>query len=172
MRIALAIVAIVIILLLVFAAYMGMFRRVQIAVSSQGPFTFVYRSMSGTNMSQVRQITTELSEVLREVGVTDARPLDVFYPDGAAQIGFAVGDLTDEQTAALNSKASVREIPEQECITARFPWRNPLSFIVGYLKVDPALARHRAANSYRKVEAMALNEGPTILYMQPIVAEA
>ena len=42
---------------------------------------------------------------------------------------------------------------------------------MGYLKVDPALAAYRGAHGYKKVEALALNDGNTIVYMQPIVRE-
>ncbi len=65
--------------------------------------------------------------------------------------------------------AAVREIPAGLFLTVRFPWRSPLSFVAGYFKVDPALARHRAARGYLKVEALARYDGDTILYMQPVV---
>lgn len=51
---------------------------------------------------------------------------------------------------------------------AEFPWRNPFSFVVGYFKVDPALARHREAHGCKKTEAWSLNDGHVIVYMQPI----
>ncbi len=40
--------------------------------------------------------------------------------------------------------------------------------MIGYLKVDPALSKQRAAHGYRKTEAYVLNDGRTIIYMQPV----
>ncbi len=65
--------------------------------------------------------------------------------------------------------ASVKVIGARRYLVAQFPWRNRLSFMVGYMKVDPALARYRDAHGYKKVEAIALNDGDTIVYMQPVV---
>jgi hypothetical protein len=62
-------------------------------------------------------------------------------------------------------------VAAQHCMVTEFPWRNPASFMVGYLKVDPALSAYRAAHGYKEVEALALNDGNTIIYMQPIVRQ-
>ena len=52
-------------------------------------------------------------------------------------------------------------------------WRDsPLSFVVGYMKVDPALTRHRAAHGYIRTEAYAMNDGDRIVYMQPARKQA
>ena len=43
--------------------------------------------------------------------------------------------------------------------------------MVGFFKVDKALAEYRKAHGYKKVEAMTINEGKTIVYLQPIAKE-
>jgi len=152
-----------------FTAYLGAWQRISVVEGEQGPFTLIYRDAAGSDMRQVGKITTDLDSLLARQGVDHRRPLDVFAPDGHAQIGFAVESLTDVQRAALLREAQVREIPSQRCMAAEIPWRNALSFVVGYLKVDPALARHRDAHGYKKVEALVLNNGASLLYFQPIV---
>lgn len=152
-------------------AYMGAFERIEISEKDQGPFTFVYRDMSAGGMSKVREMTTALDLLLESRGVTHRRPLDVFFPDQRGEIGFAVEGALPAQLTLLAAEAKVREIPVQRCMVAEFPWRNPLSFVVGYFKVDPALAKHRNAHGYKKVEALALNNGDVIVYMQPIARE-
>jgi hypothetical protein len=124
----------------------------------------VYREMNGSDWKKVREMTATLDGLLAERGVTQRRPLAVFYPDGRAEIGFAV-----EGAAPILPETQSREIPRQRYMVARFPWRNQWSYLAGYFKVDPALAKHRALHGYEKTEAYALKEGASILYFQPIV---
>jgi len=153
------------------ASYMGAFQRIAITEKDEGPFTFVYRDIAAEETHKVGEITTSLNALLESRGVAQRKPLDIFFPDGRGEIGFAVEGASNEQLDALATQSKVREVPAQHCMVTEFPWRNPASFIVGYLKVDPALAAYRAAHGYKKVEALALNDGNTIVYMQPIVRE-
>ncbi len=165
-------IAVPLAILAAFLAYLGAFHRVVIEEANHGPFTFVYREMVGTDMRQIEEITMALAGPLAEAGIDSRVPLDVFYPDGRTEAGFAVDGAEEAQLRRLEGHALVREIAADTFMSTRFPWRNPLSFIVGYFKVDPALARHRAAHGYKKVEALALNTANTILYLQPIVKES
>lgn len=171
MKIVLIVLFVITVAALAAAAYMGAFEHIEISEKDQGPFTLVYRGMAAGDMSKVGEITTDLNSLLASQGVTRRKPLDVFFPDGRGEIGFAVEGASPEQLAALKANAKVREIPVQRCMAAEFPWRNPMSFMVGYFKVDPALAKHRSAHGYKKVEALALNNGNVIVYIQPIARE-
>jgi hypothetical protein len=171
MKIVLIVLLVLVVIVVVAAAYMGAFARIDIAEKESGPFTLVYRDMAAGEMNKVGAITTELNALLEASGVTQRKPLDVFFPDGRGEIGFAVEGVPPEILTALAGKARVRQIPAQQCMIVEFPWRNPMSFMVGYFKVDPALADYRGAHHYRKVEALALNNGAVITYMQPVVRE-
>jgi hypothetical protein len=46
-----------------------------------------------------------------------------------------------------------------------------LSYIVGFMKVDPALEAHRKKNGYRKTWAATRNDDGVITYLQPIEKE-
>ena len=130
---------------LAFAAYMGAFASIVIKEQEQGPYTLMYHEMNGNDMGKVGEITVTLNKLLSEHGISRRRPFDVFFPDGRTEIGFAVEGVSHEQLATIREHAKVREIPAQRCMVARFPWRNTLSYIIGYLKVDPALAEHRSS---------------------------
>jgi hypothetical protein len=155
-------------------AYMGAFSRIVIEERTVGPFHFVYKESTSTTPSEVGAITTELDRLLRHAGVSDARPLDIFYPAGEApnEIGFALQRRDDSLLARLGTGVKTKNLPPQRCMVTRFPWKNRLSFLVGFIRVDPALRKHRQQHGYRQTPALALNEGPTIAYMQPIVSEA
>jgi hypothetical protein len=165
-----ALVALAVVLLAV-AAYMGAFRRVDIAEQDKGPFTFVYRDMAAGDMSKVGEITTALNAELESQGFVNRKPLDIFYPDGRGEIGFEIEGVSPDRISALSTDSKLKEVPVQRCMVSEFPWRNRMSFLVGYFKVDPALAKYREQHGYRKAEAMALNNGSVIVYMQPIVRQ-
>ncbi|HKQ98316.1 MAG TPA: hypothetical protein VJV75_10605 [Candidatus Polarisedimenticolia bacterium] len=169
MRIVLIGIVVLVVAVTALAFYMGCFRRVTISEETRGPFTLVYRDMAAGDMKKVGEITSALDTLLSGAGVAKRKPLDVFLPDGTGEIGFAVEGVPAETLARLGGEAKVKEIAAQRCMVAEFPWRNPMSFMVGYFKVDPALTGHRTAHGYRKVEALALNDGDRIIYMQPVV---
>lgn len=168
-KIMLFIAFVIIIAVIVFVWYMGVFQSIVIEEQDQGPFTLVYQEMRGNDMKQVGEITTKLDKILREHGITYRKPLDVFFPDNKAEIGFAVENASPDQLIALGAQTKVREIPVQHYMVSHFPWRNKMSFIAGYMKVDPALKKYRSEHNYKTVEAYALNNGDTIEYMQPVV---
>ena len=169
MKIFLLIVLAVVALLLIFAIYMGAFRTITITEQDKGPFTLVYREIAAGELNKVGSITTALDTLLQQAAITSRQPLGVYYPDGTGEIGFAVEHATPAQLATLAAQATVRIIPAQRCMVTEFPWRNRGSFLVGFVKVDPALSAWREAHGYKKVEALAMNDGRTIVYMQPIV---
>ena len=168
-KIMLLIAFVLIVVVIVFVWYMGVFQSIVIEEQDQGPFTLVYQEMTGNDMKQVGEITTKLDKLLAEHGITHRKPLDVFFPDKKAEIGFAVEISSPGQLITLGEQTKVREIPVQHYMVSHFPWRNKMSFIVGYMKVDPVLKKYRSEHNYKTVEAYALNNGDTIDYMQPAV---
>ncbi len=171
MKILLGIVVVCAIVVIAICGWLGAFQTVVIGERLQGPTTFVYREMTGNNMKTVGDITTGLAKVLDGAAVTQRKPMDVFYPDGRAEIGFEVEGATHTTLASLGDGIKVRELPVQSYMYTIFPWKNPASFLVGFFKVDKALAAYRKSHGYKKVEAMTINEGKTIVYLQPIVKE-
>jgi hypothetical protein len=147
--------------------YLGLFSGFAVTEGEPGPFVFVYREMRGTSMSEVGKITSDLNAILEDRGIR-RRPLDAFFPDGSAQIGFEVTGADETTLAALGPAMKRREVAAERSMTVTFPWRNRLSFIVGAMKTDPAFAKYRAQHGLAKAEAYLLNAGDTILYFQPI----
>ena len=90
-------------ILLAVAAYMGSFRSIDISERDEGPFTLVYRDMAAGDMSKVGEITTALNAELESQGFVNRKPLDIFYPDGRGEIGFAHVGIDGEGAAHLSS---------------------------------------------------------------------
>jgi hypothetical protein len=62
----------------------------------------------------------------------------------------------------------VRELAAARGLVADFPWRMPLSFLVSYLRVNPAFERHREQAGYAIAPAWVLLDGATIVNMMPV----
>ncbi|MFI5315419.1 MAG: hypothetical protein ACHQ6T_06950 [Myxococcota bacterium] len=149
-----------------FAAWLGAFEKVAIEERPIGPFTFAYRDLPNATPADVGRVTEDLIAELSAAGASGLRPLGVYKPDGSAQIGVAVGGAA-EKLAALPD-VRMRELVAERGMVAEFPWRMPLSFVVSYLRVNPAFERYREEKGYEIAPAWVLLDGPTIVNMMPI----
>ena len=153
-----------------FAGWLGAFAKVEIQERPIGPFTFAYRELPNAAPADVGRVTARLLAELSAAGATDLRPLGVYKPDGSAQIGVAVGGGADKLAELPNVK--LRELVAEHGMVAEFPWRMPLSFLVSYVRVNPAFERYREAKGYEIAPAWVLLDGRTIVNMMPIERRA
>jgi hypothetical protein len=151
--------------------WMGVMQPVRVSERADGPFLFVYREMGNFDPTKIGDITTELDRVLAGAGVTQRRPLGVFFPDEHAEIGYSVAGVSRAKLDSLPGSPKVREIAKQQYLISRFPYRNQASYVVGFLKVEKMFEQYRAEHGYKKVEAMAASDSTWITFMQPVVKE-
>ena len=168
LKITLAIIGIVVALVVGLLSYLGGFSTITIEEKQMGPFYLVYREMKGTDMSQIGIITNELNDVLVKKGYATHKPFDVFYPDGHAEIGFEVDEAEYSRFSAADTSYLSKEIPGQRFMTTTFPWKMVMSYMVGFMKVDPALEAYRKQHGYRKTWAATRHDDDIITYLQPI----
>jgi hypothetical protein len=150
-------------------AHFGAFRKVSIQEADEGPFVFVYQTSAGHDPAAVGKITTALNASLRAAGITERKPFDFYSVPGTGpnEIGFIIPSEARVERV-LDGKTLSRIIPRQRYMVTSFPFKGRLSFVVGYLKVDPALAGYRASHGYPVAPAIARNDGDTITYLQPV----
>jgi hypothetical protein len=153
-----------------FATWLGAFSNVTIAERPIGPYTFAYRELPNANPAVVGSVTDELVAELTAAGMKELRPLGVYKPDGSAQIGVSIGDAGDKLAAIPD--VQVRKLEAEHGMVAEFPFRMPLSFVVSYLRVNPAFERYREAQGYEIEPAWVLLDGETIVNMMPIERRA
>jgi len=149
-----------------FAAWLGAFATVSIEERPIGPFTFAYRELPNATPADVGRVTERLLSELSAAGASEMRPLGVYKPDGSAQIGVAVGGGAEKLKNLPD--VEMRELVSERGMVAEFPWRMPLSFVVSYLRVNPAFERYREAKGYEIAPAWVLLDGRTIVNMMPI----
>ncbi|HEV7396417.1 MAG TPA: hypothetical protein VGN86_07900 [Pyrinomonadaceae bacterium] len=172
LKFALISIAIVMCGLVGIAAFLGAFRTVAVTEAEEGPFYFAYREVDGNSLSDVGMITTALNNDLTVFGITNKRPFDVFQLPGSGspnEIGFVMSEKDLKQLQQITTALKFRTIARQQYMKATFPFKSRLSFVIGYLKVNPAFAQHRKAHGYAPSLAMALDEPDEITYLQPVV---
>ena len=152
-------------IIIAYLLYMGAFLPIAIEEKTMGPFHFLYKEINGKDFSLVGKTTTEIATELKQYNFTNQRPMQIFYPDEEkklAEIGFIVEEKVND-LANIQSKI----LPATLCMTTTFPWRNSISFVFGFMKVDPALQNFRNSKNYKKTEAIGLLDGDTVHYLQP-----
>jgi hypothetical protein len=167
MKILMIIVGILLVVVLGGLGYMGAFGAVNVEEREMGPYLFVYVQEATTDFSKVGQLTENLGQRLEEAGFDQRKPAQVYYPPGRGiqnQIGFVVDRPV--ALAVLGAETFFRPIAAQRYMVASFPYRNPLSFMLGYFRVEPVFKAHREAKGYPETNATVILEGDSILYLQ------
>lgn len=168
-KILLFVVGIVLVIVLGGLGYMGAFAAVKVEEREMGPYLFVYVQESTTDFGKIGELTESLGKRLEEAGFEQRKPAQVFYPTGRGiqnQIGFMVDRPVGRQILGFDT--FFRPIAVQRYMVARFPYRNPLSFVLGYFRVDPAFKAHREAKGYPETNATVILEGDSIHYLQRV----
>lgn len=160
--------------LAILGMHAGLFATVVVQEGDAGPFVFAYQPFARGELGTVGHPTSEFGAALERAGVSERNPLSVYFPDGAGETGFSVEGVSVQTLSSPSlhlreSGVNVREISNGRYMFAEFPWRNRLSFLIGYLKVEPSLAAYRQSHGYEKAAAMTLLEDGKIIYYQPIV---
>lgn len=147
--------------------YHGALLKVSVSEDEFGPFQFVFQPVIAANPQSADRISREIDEMLAGIGVEATRPMSIHYRDGSAQIGLVVEDVY--LNLRLSNGTTVRDIDQVRYAVTAFPWKSPLSPVVGRYKAEPALEAYREAKGYNQSELMTLLAGENILFMQPIM---
>ncbi len=154
------------------AFWLGAFAPVKVEERTVGPYWVVYREMMGHDPRELGAITDDLHAMLDRAAIEGTHPFDI-YDVASTEVGFALPNPpTPAFEASLDAQTKFREIPAQTAMTVRFPWRHPLSFVVGFFRIPPAFKAYRDAHGYAETAIYTLNDGRSTLYIEPIVRPA
>lgn len=170
MKIMLGVLAAALVVVLGGLVWMGALRPVKVAERDMGPYQFVYVQEASTDAARIGELTDALGARLEAAGVTQRKPAQEFYPTGRGiqnQIGFLVEQPVDRNV--LGPETFLRPIAAQRYMVVEFPYRNPLSFAVGYARVEGVLRKHRARNKYGQPGTMVILDGDRIVYLEAVV---
>jgi len=142
----------VIIILLSFLAYMGVFSTISIEEKTMGPFTYAYIEHIGP-YSGVGEPMAELYEKMEAADFNSTDGIGIYYDDPkktpAAELRSEVGSIIapeDIDKIEKNSdKFSFNTIEEKKYLVAEFPIKNIMSYMLGPMKVYPAFNEYLVA---------------------------
>lgn len=157
MKIALIVIGIIIVSLTGIYAYYGGFMKLTVITGKQGGETMVYEKVTG-DYSQTSTYTNKLYyELLNNDRVETTKGIGIFYDNPRkvektklrSEVGCIIDDTDSTTVGKLSNKYLLKILPEQECISAEFPLKGSLSFIIGVLKAYPALNDYSEAHGYK-----------------------
>lgn len=170
MKIMLGALAAALVVVLGGLGWMGALSPVKVAERDMGPYQFVYVQEASTDAARIGELTTALAARLEAAGISRRKPAQEFYPTGRGiqnQIGFLVEQTVNREV--LGAETFVRPIDVQRYMVVEFPYRNALSFALGYARVEGVLRKHRTHNKYGQPGTMVILDGDRILYLEAIV---
>ena len=173
-----ALLLIIILIILGFLAYMGLFNIPKVSEREIGPFEFVYEDFTG-DYAETGPIFEEIYQDLLADGIESTVGLGVYYDDPAitpkAERRSRVGSVVTKEEAELADKRGNlhREmtVTRKRSMIVEFPYRNSLSIVMGVAKAYPALEKYRLEKGYKVMPAMEVYDmkNGKIFYAMEIV---
>ncbi|MFC1770539.1 GyrI-like domain-containing protein [Candidatus Margulisiibacteriota bacterium] len=146
-----------IILIISFLAYMGMFSNIKITEKETGPYLIAYESFvgpyaqSGKVFDKVyKALKSENIETLRGCGIYYDNPADVPAEKLRSDCGVIIEEKDLAAFEKVKSKYKTKTIQKATRLVAEFPKKNMLSYMFGPMKVYPAFNKYCKAKGYNE----------------------
>lgn len=152
----LIVVVILLVLLLAFLAYMGFFSPLKIYESRKGPYVIAYERFTGP-YAKTGPVFDKVYKALKAEGIETKRGLGIYYDDPAkvpsnklrSDCGMVIEEKDLPGFRKIKHKFKVKRIPQKDSVVVEFPIRNMLSYMIGPMKVYPALMKYTKEKGYK-----------------------
>lgn len=164
LRWILIILAVLIMALLAFLWYMGVFATVKVTEQKVGPYMLVYEKYVGP-YSNTGQILQKVYGALKKEGITTTKGFGIYLnnpnqtsPDKLeSEIGCVLENKDLNRVGELKKKKFlVKKWEEQNCLVVELPIRNNLSYMIGPFKAYPELNKALNAKKYKMTGCLEL----------------
>ena len=147
--------------IILFLVYMGMFSKLNVQVKEMGPYTMAFEKFMGP-YSQTKGVFDNVYNKLKEKGFNSTQGIGIYYDDpskvSAKELRSDCGSIIEEKDFTrlieLQGVVEVQTIPESKALVTVIPIRNAMSYMVGPMKAYPALMKYAKVN---KVELGAVS---------------
>ncbi len=141
---------------IVFLAYMGMFKPLQVTEKAMGPFTHVYESFRGP-YPETAKVFDKVYNELKAQGIDTTQGLGVYYDDPRktakdklrSDCGVVLQEKDLEKAESLKAQFKIQVLEQKSSIIVSFPVKSRLSYMLGPMKAYPALTRYAEKNGYK-----------------------
>jgi hypothetical protein len=140
------ILAVIILAVVAFLFYMGMFSKIVVKEEQKGPYTFAIVEHKGP-YSGVGKPMAELDKKMRAAGFNSKDGIGLYYDDPAkvsknqlkSEVGYLITKDDLGKVQANQGKFNFRVLEQENFLVAEFPIRNMLSYMFGPMKVYPVV---------------------------------
>ncbi|MBU0683063.1 MAG: GyrI-like domain-containing protein [Candidatus Omnitrophota bacterium] len=147
------IVLVLVALITGFLFYEGVFYSVKVTEEVIGDYWVVYEGHIGS-YEQVGPVMEKIYQNLKKDGVDTTVGFGIYYDNPQkvekSKLRSEIGAVLDEKDYGkindLKTKYNIKEIKKRKSLVASFPIRNTLSFMVGPIKVYPAMEEYSKKN--------------------------
>lgn len=156
LQIIIIVVAVLISIIVGFAAYWGAFKSIQFNVVEQGGETLVYEEMtgdyrqSGVVMDKVYYslLNDYKIETFKGFGIYFDNPQKVEASKLRSELGCIVEESDIHRLSELEGNFKIKTYPKDKYIVAEFPYKGKLSVMIGIMKVYPAMNKYVKENGF------------------------
>lgn len=140
----------------IFYAYFGGFRQVDISISESGGEVLVYEKMLGDYRQSAEVMDRVYYTLLNEDKIETFKGFGIYYDNPQevehsvlrSDVGCILEETDISKIPQLQEKYSVRTFPVKEYIIAEFPYKGKASVFVGIMKVYPQINAFAEENGY------------------------
>ena len=156
MKIVGAIGGVIIVVIIVFLGYYGLFTKITVEEKSLDSFWMVYQKHVG-EYKDVGPIMDAIYKGLKDdYSIATTRGFGLYYDDPRevpkekcrSIVGCILENVDAGRVDELREKFFVREYPASNVVTAEFPFKGTLSIFIGIFKVYPKLGKYIKEKGY------------------------
>ena len=174
LKIIFLIVLVIIVGLLIFTAYLGVFSTPKSSERITGPYTFVYEDVAG-DYKKTGPVFDKLYKLLKDDGIETTQAIGIYFDDPGkvpveklrSQCGIIV---EKKDVVKIKKKYKVKNIRKHNSIVVEFSVKNMLSYMIAPMKCYSVLMKHAKEKGYKTAMPFEFYDmpGKKILFIMEI----
>lgn len=138
-----------IIAVIAFLFYEGFFCSIKVKEQVVGDYWVVYQENIGP-YEKVAPVMDKVCKDLKNDGIETSLSFGLYYDDPKevskeklrSEVGAALDEKYYDKIESLRSKYNVKQLKSRNSLVAEFPIKNVLSYMIGPMKVYPAMEKY------------------------------
>jgi len=156
LRWTLVVFAFIALLMIIYAAYIGVFTPLKIYEAKKGPYVIAYERFTGP-YAKTGPVFERVYKAVKAKGIDTTRGLGIYYDDPAkvpakklrSDCGVVIEEKDLPRFRKVKSQFKVKWIPKKDSVVIEFPIKNKFSYMIGPMKAYPALTKYAKKKGYK-----------------------
>ncbi len=170
--------AVIILAVVIFLAYLGMFSNYEPTEKEMGPYTFVYEKFVGP-YKDTGSVFNRVDKKLNKVGIKSTMGMGIYFDNPSkvdssklrSECGSVIGKKDIESFNKVKDSFNVKTVEKSKSVVVTFPIKNGMSYMIGPMKCYPILTKYSKEKGLKlKGNAFELYDipGKIIYYVFPV----